>query len=156
MVSLLVGALHALAETTTSPGQLLAGLNRCIQGRSHGGFTTCLILRVAPDGAATLANAGHIAPYRDGTELECENGLPLGLIAGPAYAEAGFRLGAGEQITLLTDGVVEARNGAGELFGFERTAACAGGAAEALAQTAHAFGQEDDITVLTVARMVAG
>jgi hypothetical protein len=30
MVSLLVGALHALAETTTSPGQLLAGLNRCI------------------------------------------------------------------------------------------------------------------------------
>ena len=156
MVSLLVGALHALAETTTSPGQLLAGLNRCIQGRSHGGFTTCLILRVAPDGAATLANARHIAPYRDGTELECENGLPLGLIAGPAYAEAGFRLGAGEQITLLTDGVVEARNGAGELFGFERTAACAGGAAEALAQTAHAFGQEDDITVLTVTRMVAG
>lgn len=45
MVSLLVGTLHALVETTTSPGQLLAGLDRLVQGRSHDGFTTCLILR---------------------------------------------------------------------------------------------------------------
>jgi serine phosphatase RsbU (regulator of sigma subunit) len=54
---------------------------------------------------------------------------------------------------LLTDGVVEARNGAGELFGFDRTAANASLTAEAIAQQAQAFGQDDDITVLTVARM---
>jgi hypothetical protein len=113
MVSLLVGTLHALVETTTSPGQLLAGLNRLTQARSHGGFTTCLILRVEADGVVTFANAGHIPPYRNGMEIECENGLPLGLVAGTLYPEANFELAAGDQLTLVTDGVVEARNRAG-------------------------------------------
>jgi serine phosphatase RsbU (regulator of sigma subunit) len=156
MVSLLLGTLHALAETTTSPGQLLAGLNRLVLGRNHGGFTTCLILRIGEDGVATFANAGHISPYRDGEELQCENGLPLGLVAGASYAEASFKLSEGEQLTLVTDGVVEARNAAGELFGFERTAACTGGTAEAIAQSAQGFGQDDDITVLTVERQGTG
>jgi hypothetical protein len=152
LVSLLVGTLHALVETTTSPALLLAGLNRCTQGRSRGGFTTCLILRVSADGAATFANAGHIAPYRTGVELECENGLPLGLVAGTIYAEANFTLASGDQLSLMTDGVVEARNEGGELFGFERTATLSSNTAEAIAQAAQAFGQDDDITVLTVAR----
>ena len=150
MVSLLVGTLHALVETTTSPGQLLAGLNRLTQARSHGGFTTCLILRVAADGAATFANAGHVSPYRNGIEVECENGLPLGLVAGVAYAESAFELAAGDQLTLVTDGVVEARDQAGELFGFERAATLSINSAEAIAQAAQTFGQDDDITVLTV------
>jgi hypothetical protein len=150
MVSLLVGTLHALVETTTSPGLLLAGLNRLVQGRSHGGFTTCLILRLASDGTVTFANAGHVSPYCQGKEVPCENGLPLGLVAAGSYPESSFLLSAGEQLTLVTDGVVEARNGAGELFGFERTAANASLTAEAIAQLAQAFGQDDDITVLTV------
>jgi hypothetical protein len=155
MVSLLVGTLHALVETTTNPGQLLAGLNRLVQGRSHDGFTTCLILHVAADGVVTFANAGHISPYRNGIEVECENGLPLGLVAGTAYAEGSFELNGGEQLTLVTDGVVEARNEAGKLFGFERTARLASNTAEAIAQAAQAFGQEDDITVLTVRSVAA-
>ena len=152
LVSLLVGTLHALVETTTSPGQLLAGSNRLVQGRSHGGFTTCLILRVEQSGAVTFANAGHISPYRNGAEIECENGLPLGLVAGTAYAEASFTLNPGEQLTLVTDGVVEARNEGGELFGFGRTAALSGDSAESIAQKARTFGQDDDITVLTVVK----
>jgi len=152
MVSLLVGTLHALLETTASPSLLLAGLNRCIEGRSHGGFTTCLILRVDAEGALTYASAGHLSPYCNGQELRCQNGLPLGLVAGTIYAESSFELRDGEQITLMTDGVVEARDGTGELFGFDRTAACASRSAEAIAQAAQAFGQEDDITVLTVTR----
>jgi hypothetical protein len=155
MVSLLVGTLHALVETTTSPGQLLAGLNRLTQTRSHGGFTTCLILRVGADGVVTFANAGHISPYRNGAEMNSKNGLPLGLVAGTAYAEASFQLQAGEQLTLLTDGVVEARNQAGELFGFERTATISSNSAEVIAQRAQTFGQDDDITVLTVVRLAA-
>jgi len=152
MVSLLVGTLHALVETTANPGDLLAGLNRSILGRSRGGFTTCLILRVDTDGAVTFANAGHIAPYRNGVELRCENGLPLGLVADSTYGESHFQLASGDRLSLLTDGVVEARNAAGELFGFERTAVLSGKTAEAIAQTAQAFGQDDDITVLTVVR----
>jgi serine phosphatase RsbU (regulator of sigma subunit) len=153
MVSLLVGTLHALIETTTSPGKLLAGLNRLVQGRSHGGFTTCLILRVEQYGAVAFANAGHISPYRNGVELACENGLPLGLVGDSTYSEASFALSPGEQLTLVTDGVVEARNEDGELFGFERTATLSANSAEAIAQASQAFGQEDDITVLTVARL---
>jgi Stage II sporulation protein E (SpoIIE) len=155
MVSLLVGTLHALVEATTSPGRLLAGLNRLVQGRSRGGFTTCLILRVEADGVVTFANAGHISPYRNAVEVECDNGLPLGLVAGASYAEGSFKLNAGEQLTLVTDGVVEARNEAGELFGFERTAQFSSNTAEAIVQAAQAFGQEDDITVLTVRSVTA-
>jgi hypothetical protein len=47
------------------------------------------------------------------------------------------------------DGVIEAQNAAGELFGFERTAAISTQSAEPIAHAAQAFGQEDDITVLT-------
>jgi len=108
-------------------------------------------LRADADGALTIANAGHIAPYLAGKELPLENGLPLGLAAESTYAESAFRLAAGRQLTLLTDGVVEARDKSGALFGFERVAALSTQAAEAIAQTAQAFGQDDDITVLTLA-----
>jgi serine phosphatase RsbU (regulator of sigma subunit) len=76
--------------------------------------------------------------------------LPLGLVAESDYAESSLQLFEGDQITLLTDGVVEARNTAGELFGFERTAAISAEPAELIATQAQEFGQDDDITVLTV------
>jgi serine phosphatase RsbU (regulator of sigma subunit) len=50
----------------------------------------------------------------------------------------------------LSDGVLEATNSAGELFGFDRTRAISTQTAEAIAQFAQSFGQEDDITVLTL------
>jgi len=53
-------------------------------------------------------------------------------------------------LTLLSDGVVEARNASGELFGFDRTAAISGETASQVAKAAELFGQEDDITVLTL------
>lgn len=56
----------------------------------------------------------------------------------------------GDRLTLITDGIVEAQNGAGELFGFERTAKLSLEPAETIAQTAQQFGQEDDITVLSL------
>jgi hypothetical protein len=151
-VSLLVGTLQTLAESTGGPAAILIGLNRRLQGRSHGGFTTCLVLRADGDGKVTAANAGHIAPYLAGKELALENGLPLGLSADAAYAESSFHISAGQQLTLLTDGVVEARDKNGALFGFERTAAISAESAESIAGSAQHFGQDDDITVLTLAR----
>lgn len=151
-VSLLVGTLQTLAESTTSPAEILVGLNRRLQGRSHGGFTTCLVLRADLDGALTVANAGHIAPYLAGNELQLENGFPLGLAAQSAYAESAFQLPASQQLTLVTDGVVEARDKTGALFGFDRVATMSLQPAETIARTAQAFGQDDDITVLTLAR----
>jgi serine phosphatase RsbU (regulator of sigma subunit) len=58
-------------------------------------------------------------------------------------------------LTLLTDGVVEARNQAGELFGFERTQTISRQSAEAIARAAQAFGHDDDITVVTLTLLPA-
>lgn len=149
MVSLLVGTLRTAVESTSSPAALLATLNRNLIGRSSCGFTTCLILKLARDGAVTLADAGHLAPYVDGTELAIEAGLPLGLEANTVYSETTLQFAPDQKLTLITDGVVEARSTAGELFGFERTRALSSETAEAIAQAAQSFGQEDDITVLT-------
>ena len=155
-VSMLVGTVRTLVHyTTQSPGQLLAAMNQRMFGRSQGGFTTCLILRVDPDGRITLANAGHLSPYIQGRESQVATGLPLGIEANTSYAESTLHLAPGEQITLLTDGVVEARSLTGELFGFERTAAISTQTAEKIAETAQKFGQEDDITVLTLVRQAA-
>jgi len=150
-VSLLVGTFRTLAHFTESPKEILAAMNYRMFGRSSGGFTTCLVLRADPGGQLTIANAGHIAPYIAGEELPIENGLPLGLSADTAYTESTFQLGPGQQLTLVTDGVVEARDKTGVLFGFERTAAISGQSTEQIAKTAELFGQDDDITVLTLA-----
>jgi serine phosphatase RsbU (regulator of sigma subunit) len=91
-------------------------------------------------------------PFVGGREMAMESGLPLGLAAGVSYAESRFKLGD-EQLTLVTDGVVEARGKNGDLFGFERTAAIADETAERIAEAALEFGQEDDVTVLTVKRV---
>jgi hypothetical protein len=152
-VSLLVGTIRTLAHYTESPGEILTAMNFRMMNRSAGGFTTCLVVRVEPDGRLTVANAGHLAPYLDGNEIHVVNGLPLGLEASASYAETALRLGTQQQLTLLTDGVVEARGRAGELYGFQRTASIATRSAEAIAQAARDFGQEDDITVLTLSRV---
>ena len=151
-VSLLVGTVRTLAHYTQSPAEILAAMNQRMLGRSHGGFTTCLVLRADPGGMLTVANAGHIAPYLAGKEIPLENSLPLGLSAETKYADAIFRLDPNQQLTLLTDGVVEARDKSGELFGFDRTAAISNQPADEIAVAAQAFGQDDDITVLTLAR----
>ena len=150
-VSLLVGTLRTLAHYTASPGEILAAMNRRMLVRSKDGFTTCLVLRADPDGTLTMANAGHIPPYCNGEELTIEGGLPLGLHAQSTYEEAKFELRPGAQITLLTDGVVEARSTTGELFGFARTQTWSCKSAEQIVEAACAFGQDDDITVVTLA-----
>ena len=149
-VSLLVGTVRTLAHYTHSPGEILKAMNFRMLGRSRGGFTTCLVLHADAGGRFTFANAGHIAPYLDGVEMACENGLPLGLNADVEYIESSLPLPRGARITLLTDGVVEARGKTGELFGFERTAAISTQSAEQIAHSAQQFGQDDDITVLTL------
>ena len=150
MVSLLVGTVRTLAHYTESPAEMLVAMNERMMGRSPGGFTTCLVLTVSAAGKLTAANAGHIAPYVNGNELSLINGLPLGLSAHEQYIESVFPLAAGEQLTLVTDGVVEARAANGELLGFERVKAMATHSADSIARAAQNYGQDDDVTVLTL------
>jgi hypothetical protein len=149
-VSLLVGTVRTLAHYTQGPAEILSAMNTRMMGRSQGGFTTCLILHARPDGTSTIANAGHLAPYLNGKDLALENGLPLGISSESTYTETTITLPANAQLTLLSDGVIEARSATGELFGFERTAAISTQTADQIAHAAEQFGQEDDITVLTL------
>jgi Stage II sporulation protein E (SpoIIE) len=150
-VSLLVGTFRTLAHYTVNPGEILVAMNRRMMLRSKDGFTTCLVLRADPEGTLTVANAGHIPPYCDGDELAVEGGLPLGLDAQSIYDETKFEMKPGAQLTLLTDGVVEAHSTTGELFGFTRLQAWSRKNAEQIVEAARAFGQDDDITVVTLA-----
>jgi hypothetical protein len=148
-VSLLVGTVRTLAHYTHDPAEILAAMNQRMLGRGSG-FTTCLVLRLDPDGTLTTANAGHLAPYVNGKELDLSNGLPLGITASAIYSNSMLHLEAGTTLTLLTDGVVEAQNDKGELFGFDRSRDLSTRPAAAIVEAARAFGQEDDITVLAV------
>ena len=83
--------------------------------------------------------------------------LPLGLNEDEVYNELVFRLHEGETLTLYTDGILEARNAKGELYGFDRLGALLAGkpSVEQIVEAACAFGQQDDITVLSIARTAA-
>jgi serine phosphatase RsbU (regulator of sigma subunit) len=154
LATLIVGAIRTAAEFTTEPGDILALLNKRMQGR---GLATCLALRIEQDGSAALANAGHLPPYLNGNELAIEGALPLGAVEGIDFPVLHFKLRGSDTLMLMTDGVAEAQNAEGRLFGFDRIAEMLreGAAASVLASAAQAFGQEDDITVLTVARAIA-
>jgi hypothetical protein len=150
-VSLLVGTVRTLVHYTQDPAAILTAMNQRMIGRNNGGFTTALVLRLDPDGALTAANAGHIAPYANGKELSIDNGLPLGITSAADYSNTTLHLKPNTTLTLLTDGVVEAQNAKGELFGFHRTLAISTQTAEEIARVASTFGQTDDITVLSLA-----
>ena len=143
----LLGALETL--TDLAPGEVLSRLNQTLHRRSQGGFVTCCCALFAADGTVTIANAGHPAPYCDGLEVEVEAGLPLGIVDGMPYGESVL---AGGRFCFVSDGVVEAENGQRELFGFDRTREISGKSAQEIAEAAKAWGQNDDITVVTVRR----
>ncbi len=156
-VSLIVGAVRALAEDYPDPAQLLTLLNRRLCGRLHGGFATCVILRIENDGC-TVASAGHPAPFLNDRELDLPGALPLGISPSVTYEASHLDLVVGDHFSLYTDGLLEARNQAGELYSFsrlERLFASHPSAAQAT-QAAVNFGQDDDITVLTLTRLATG
>ncbi|MFZ0743636.1 MAG: SpoIIE family protein phosphatase [Terracidiphilus sp.] len=157
-VSLIVGAVRALADDYPNPGKLLTLLNHRLCGRLQGGFATCVILRIDADSGCALASAGHPAPFLNERELDLPGALPLGISPDVNYEETVFNVQIGDHFSLYTDGLLEARNQAGELYSFarlERLFASHPSAAQAT-QAAVNFGQDDDITVLTLTRLATG
>jgi serine phosphatase RsbU (regulator of sigma subunit) len=132
------------------PAAVLKELNAALRHSGIEGFTTCLCADLSASGVLLIANAGQLPPYRNGAEIEIPAGLPLGVDAAGDYAESSLQLAPGDKLTFLSDGVVEARNAVGELFGFERTRQLSSRAAQQIADAAVEFGQQDDITVLTL------
>jgi serine phosphatase RsbU (regulator of sigma subunit) len=141
-----------VADYTTDPAELLANLNERLVGRAGGGFSTALVALIAADGRVTIANAGHLSPYLDGREVELPGALPLGVVSVAVYETTHFYLAPGSRLTFYSDGVVEAQSANGELFGFERGREHSNGSAAAIVEAAMRFGQQDDITVVTIER----
>jgi hypothetical protein len=148
-VSMLMGALRRTPDQ--SPAKILESLNRVLVGSDS--FTTCQAAWFGCNGELVLSNAGHLPPYLNSQEIALPGGLPLGVLADNTYEEVRLYLHPGDRILLMSDGVVEARGPSGELFGFERVHNLSNQSAFYIADAAKSFGQEDDITVLTVRRL---
>jgi hypothetical protein len=153
LVALLVGAIRTAADTSDAPTFVLRALNRRLCGRGDA-QATCLALRISVDGAATLVNAGHLPPYLNGEPLAMEGALPLGMLPDAVFSVMNFKLAEGDRLLLLSDGIAEARDTDGRLFGFERVEQLLQSqpSAAELAAAAQRFGQQDDISVIAVTR----
>lgn len=148
-VSMLMGAMRRTPER--SPAKILESLNRVLVDSDS--FTTCQAAWFGADGEVVFANAGHLPPYLNSQEIAVPGGLPLGVLLDVNYDEVRLYLHPGDRILLMSDGVVEARHSSGELFGFDRVHNLSNQTAFYIADAAKSFGQEDDITVVTVRRL---
>jgi serine phosphatase RsbU (regulator of sigma subunit) len=153
LVALLVGAIRSTAELNSEPEFVLSALNRRLIGRGDA-QATCLAMRIDADGSAMLANAGHLPPYLNGEPVAMEGALPLGITEGAEFSVMHFQLEKGDRLMLMSDGIAEATDAEGHLFGFERVNDLlrAAKSASEIARAAQAFGQEDDISVISVTR----
>ena len=151
LVALMVGAIRTAVQQTTDPAQILAMINDQLAEREHSS-ATCVMLRISDDGMVRLAHAGHLPPYLNGHELQIEGALPLGMVPGIEFPAQSLQLQPGDELTLMSDGVVEAQDSVGQLFGFDRVheMMAHGATAGEIAAAAKKFGQADDITVLQV------
>jgi serine phosphatase RsbU (regulator of sigma subunit) len=159
----------ATASGSSSPGEVLAQVNEALLARIPPNmFVTCFYAILDPNsGHLVYANAGHSLPCcrREdaATELSAR-GMPLGLMPGMRYEEKETILGPGEGVLFYTDGLIEAHNPQGEMFGTPRLRSLLGeqpmGGADLSATlleelysfTGEGWEQEDDITLLTLKR----
>jgi Stage II sporulation protein E (SpoIIE) len=157
-VSLIVGAVRTLAKFAPHPADILSELNQRLFGRLQSGFATCLALRVGADGHCVVASAGHPSPFLNKKELKLPGALPLGIVVDATYEQSAFDLREGDHFALYTDGLLEARAANGEIFSFERLDELFSTRPDAAKATdaAVSFGQDDDITVLTLTRLGNG
>jgi serine phosphatase RsbU (regulator of sigma subunit)/anti-sigma regulatory factor (Ser/Thr protein kinase) len=117
--------LRAAAERLVQPGAVLERANELLCADiPHNMFITCLYVLLDPaSGQFRFANAGHNLPQKTTSSGAVElraTGMPLGLMPGMTYEEKEATLLAGEELLLYSDGLVEAHDPQGEMFGFPR------------------------------------
>jgi anti-sigma regulatory factor (Ser/Thr protein kinase) len=140
--------LRSIAKQIDDPGQVLARANDSLVPEIPPAmFVTCLYGILNPEtGELIFANAGHNLPYvrsTDGVRELRARGMPLGLMPGMTYEVNSARLELGETVLLTSDGIVEAHDAAGEMFGFDRLMGLVGRA-----------GQEDDLITQVLAALM--
>jgi predicted ester cyclase len=164
--------LRAVAQDSSySPGEVLGRVNETLLARIPPNmFVTCFYAILDPhSGSLAYANAGHDLPYvwhgGEADELRA-TGMPLGLMPGMSYEEKETIVEAGEAALFYSDGLVEAHDPEGEMFGFPRLRTLVAKHGEEpslgnlLLEELYSFvgdgwEQEDDITLLTLRRSAA-
>jgi serine phosphatase RsbU (regulator of sigma subunit) len=168
VMSTTCGMLRLAAQSLSSPAEMLQRVNEALYPYIPPNmFVTCFYAILDPrSGSLTFANAGHDLPYlhRNG---DCEElrarGMPLGLMPGMSYEQKEIFLHAGEAALFYSDGLVEAHDPKGEMFGFPRLRGLVAkhGEESSLGDfllkelytfTGEGWEQEDDITLLTLRR----
>src|SRR5918998_2740509 len=171
VMSTTCGMLQVTAQAlgSSSPGEVLSQVNETLLARIPDNmFVTCFYAILDPkSGTLRYANAGHDPPYLHRSNGNAEQlkarGMPLGLMPGMGYEEKETTLHVGEAALLYSDGLVEAHEPKGEMFGFPRLRALVARHGEertleeALLEELYSFvgegwEQEDDITLLTLER----
>jgi serine phosphatase RsbU (regulator of sigma subunit) len=169
VMSTTCGMLRLAAQSySSSPGEMLQRVNEALCPYIPANmFVTCFYAVLDPDsGLLRYANAGHDLPYlhHDGEAKELRaRGMPLGLMSSMGYEEMELVLEAGEAALFYSDGLVEAHDAQGEMFGFPRLRALIAehGEEQALGDflleelytfVEEGWEQEDDITLLTLRR----
>jgi serine phosphatase RsbU (regulator of sigma subunit) len=170
VMSTTCGMLRAVTQASDySPGEVLQRVNEALATRIPANmFVTCFYGVLDPkSGSFAYANAGHDLPYvRRGGDAEelMARGMPLGLMPGMTYEEKEIVLEAGEAALFYSDGLVEAHNSEGEMFGFPRLQTLVAEHAqgeplvdylmeELYSFTGERWEQEDDITLVTLQRV---
>jgi serine phosphatase RsbU (regulator of sigma subunit) len=164
--------LRAAAQRLFSPGEVLKRVNDVlVTDIPPNMFVTCLYAILDPAGGRLVyANAGHDLPYRrragrnEGAEELRATGMPLGLLPGMGYEEKEIVLEKGESVLFYSDGLVEAHDPIGDMFGFPRLQGLVGAhrsggsslvgflLSELARFTGEGWEQEDDITLVTLER----
>jgi serine phosphatase RsbU (regulator of sigma subunit) len=163
--------LRAVAQASESPGDALRRVNDPLATDIPSNmFVTCFYAILDPkSGTLSYANAGHDLPYlhRNGEAKELRaRGMPLGLMPGMSYEEGEDSLGEGGCVLFYSDGLVEAHDPKGEMFGFPRLRALVAEYGEERrlvdflmeelsSLTGDGWEQEDDITLLALRNSAA-
>jgi len=128
VASILQGMLYSQLARDSSLPEMISAVNRFLCEKVGGQkYATLVVARVRPDGETELINCGHVPPLiiSRGKVQKVEAGnLPVGLIANAEFTATSFHLAHGDRLTVVTDGVTEAEDVAGEFFGNDRLEKC--------------------------------
>lgn len=158
--------LRAVAERVVAPGAVLQQANNLLcPSMPAKMFVTCLYAVLDPtSGVLRYANAGHNPPFQHNGEDVVElraRGMPLGLMPDWTYEEKETKLEPGDNVMMYSDGLVEAHDTQGEMFGYERMRGvisqprCGEELIQCMLDELHGFTgpeweQEDDVTFVTL------
>jgi serine phosphatase RsbU (regulator of sigma subunit) len=136
LASILQGMIYSQLQNNVPLVEAVTAVNRFLCAKDLGAkYATLVVMLLRPDGSVEMVSCGHVPPVqigRKGVVRIGTNNVPVGLLHDAIYESARIQLAAGDRLLVVTDGVTEAQNAAGDFFGDENL--------EAAAHAANPFG----------------